>query len=140
MYLGSASVGGVSCCLALLAAGAFFDLRYMRVPNWLNAAGLVVALALAGAVGDLAGALRGGLLAFCAYLVLYAVGAIGAGDVKLSAAVGAFLGWQSWALVFGLTVVFNLALFRIWRRPVAPHVPAILCAVVAWAALTHLGR
>lgn len=81
---------------ALLAAAALGDLRTRRIPNR-----LVVVLALLGMIyslsrqPDLSGLVNGfgGLLAGLAcWLPFYALGWVGAGDVKLFAAAGAWLG------------------------------------------------
>lgn len=83
--------------IALLLAAAVIDWRTLRVPNWLTAGGMLLGLAVSTAKGaTLAGGLgtgAGGLaLAFVLLLPLYAMRILGAGDVKLMAMVGAFLG------------------------------------------------
>lgn len=77
--------------------GGVFDLVTRRVPNWLTfpamAAGIVAQGWLIGLPGLLDGAL-GVLLGFGIFFPVYALGYMGAGDVKLMMAVGAFAGWQ----------------------------------------------
>jgi prepilin peptidase CpaA len=51
--------------------------------------------------------LLGLALAFGVYFVLYLARAMGAGDVKLMAAVGALLGWQNWFGVFVITAILG---------------------------------
>jgi prepilin peptidase CpaA len=71
------------------------DLRSARIPNWLTFPAMGMALlghtwlgGISGGLVSLAGLAVGlGLL-----LMIYLAGAIGAGDVKLMAAVGAFVG------------------------------------------------
>ncbi|WP_059410726.1 A24 family peptidase [Cupriavidus basilensis] len=85
--------------LALAGLAAASDMRSHRIPNWLVAAGLLLALALQmtlhgpgqGAQAWLTGALAG----FAPYLALYLLGAVGAGDAKLMAGIGAFAGPQA---------------------------------------------
>ena len=83
----------------MLAAGALvatiIDIRTRRIPNVLTASmtGLGIAMALLGISGISAGAALGGI--FVGFLVMmpgYMLGATGAGDVKLMAAIGAILG------------------------------------------------
>jgi prepilin peptidase CpaA len=83
--------------LALLATAAFIDWRTLRIPNWLTAGGM--ALGLASSMAGSAAPLRellwslGGLLAGLLILLpFYALRVMGAGDVKLMGAVGAFIG------------------------------------------------
>lgn len=95
--------------LVLLAAAAACDWRSYRIPNLLTGAGIVFALVYNTAVPPAmhAGwtwAPAGMLLGFGALLPVYAIGAMGAGDVKLMAMVGAFLGLQgtAYALFFSV--------------------------------------
>jgi prepilin peptidase CpaA len=81
--------------LALLCAAAFIDVRHHRVPNSLCLCILVIGITLQAAVEGLSGIMSGfaglvvGLLAL---LPFYMRGGMGAGDVKLMAAAGTFLG------------------------------------------------
>ncbi|MCG2576468.1 prepilin peptidase [Dechloromonas sp. XY25] len=81
---------------ALLAAALACDTAQRRIPNWLVLAGLTAGLAcsLWAAPGEPAplAALLGALLGLIIMLPLYALRTMGAGDAKLMAAVGSFLG------------------------------------------------
>lgn len=81
--------------LAVLVAAAIIDSRTRRIPNLLSLGGAAVGILLAvtGYGSVTLGASIGGLaLGLVALLPLYLLKAMGAGDVKLMAAVGAFLG------------------------------------------------
>lgn len=92
---------------AVLMTAMWTDLRASRIPNWLTFSAMGFALVVHAWFGGLQGAIFGltglgtglGLL-----LILYASGSIGAGDVKLMAAVGALVG-PSGALLSGLLAI-----------------------------------
>ncbi|MDT7780956.1 MAG: prepilin peptidase CpaA [Acidobacteriota bacterium] len=73
----------------------YYDVRYRRIPNTFVLATLATGLILNSLGGGLAGALAslgGCLLAFALMFVLHVFGAMGAGDVKLFAAIGSVVG------------------------------------------------
>ncbi|WP_116138628.1 A24 family peptidase [Trinickia diaoshuihuensis] len=84
------------CVVALVVVAMSYDLHARRIPNWLVATALIAALPIEivanglpiGPMWWLTGALTGGLLFVPGYLIRM----LGAGDVKLMAAVGALLG------------------------------------------------
>ena len=80
--------------LALLAIAASWDIRERRIPNMVTVSGLLFGLFVGVAVeGGMPGlALAGAGLALLVTFPLFALGAIGAGDAKFFAAIGAFLG------------------------------------------------
>jgi prepilin peptidase CpaA len=83
--------GGV--CFAL--AGAAFDLRWRRIPNNLTGAAVLIAFlvnTLMGGVRGLLGSLAACLLAGAVFAVMFFMGGMGGGDVKLMAAIAAFAG------------------------------------------------
>lgn len=81
-------------CLALGAA-AFTDLRRGRIPNWITISTVVVGLvfhtAMRGA-GGITYSAEGLAAGFGSLILIYAIGGLGAGDVKLVAATGSLLG------------------------------------------------
>ena len=88
-----AGLADVALVLVVCAA-AWADVRSRRIPNRLTIAGLVVALSLRvllGAIPLWQGVL-GASLGLALAVPLFALGILGGGDVKLLAAVGAFLG------------------------------------------------
>ena len=84
------------------------DMTQRKIPNALLVAASAYALLwsmTAGGVG-LASALVGGVVALLVFVVFYALGAMGAGDVKLMATVGIFLGRAD---VLGLCITVLIA-------------------------------
>ena len=77
------------------SAGAVSDSRNARIPNWLTYSGLSAALvlrfAVLGWIGLKSGAI-GMLVAGGIFFGLFVMGAMGGGDMKLMAAVGAWVG------------------------------------------------
>ncbi|KHK54479.1 hypothetical protein PI87_15760 [Ralstonia sp. A12] len=97
---GWASVG-VFAVLAIT-----LDIRSRRVPNWLVAAGLVLSIVLIKLGGVMALAYDwqdfwlGGAIAFACFLPLYALGWMGAGDVKFFTVAGLLAGWHGLVAVW----------------------------------------
>lgn len=93
------SLGAVEPLTALLAVvlvlATWFDVSQKRIPNWLTVGGTVAALTLRGFIGleALGVGLLGGVSGLLLGLLLFAIGAMGAGDGKLLATVGACLGF-----------------------------------------------
>ncbi|MDO6448213.1 A24 family peptidase [Oceanobacillus profundus] len=74
-----------------------WDIRIQKIPNWLTAGGMLLAFILHLITNGIDGFLFsvfGLIVATVVCLVLYGFKAIGAGDVKLFAAIGGFVGIQ----------------------------------------------
>jgi prepilin peptidase CpaA len=104
--------GVAAVLIALVLAAAVFDVRYRRIPNWLSLAGVMIGVALnafldQGRRGMFLASMLGLAIAFSVYFVLYALRAMGAGDVKLMAAVGAVVGWPNWFGIFIVTAMIG---------------------------------
>jgi prepilin peptidase CpaA len=84
--------------VAVLAVGLVacgFDIATRRIPNWLTAGAALAAVAFHLYTGGFSGAAFsfGGLLVGLAiFFPIFALGALGGGDVKLMACLGAWLG------------------------------------------------
>ena len=92
--------------VAVAAAASFTDLKTRKIPNKLTFSamllGLVLNLVFFGLKG-LAGSFLGILMGFAAF-ILFAIGALKAGDVKLYMAIGALTGWR----FCGYTIVYSI--------------------------------
>lgn len=76
---------------------AFFDYKYRRIPNWLIVFGLICGVALNAFQNSslLIGSLLGFVAGIGVLFIPFALGWIGAGDVKFFGVIGALLG-VSW--------------------------------------------
>lgn len=105
-------------CLAVTLLMAFWsDIRTMKIKNKLNVtaalSGLIINFITRGSSG-LVDALMGLVVGFTLLFILYIAGGVGAGDVKLFAAIGAIMGPSYvsdafsysavWALIIGLVL------------------------------------
>ena len=91
----------------VVAVSAFSDLRSRTIPNWLVMAGLAAGLGGNLYFGRIVDSLLGFGVASIVYLAFYALRAMGGGDVKLMAAVGAIAGPSNWFIIFIFTAIFG---------------------------------
>jgi prepilin peptidase CpaA len=138
---------------AMLAFATAHDIRSRRIPNAVVALGMLAGAAVALSPGGIgidraAAGIVGGLLAF---MPLHLLRLMGAGDVKLMSAVGAFVGWPGavviavYALVAGGLISIGVAIAGRdkWRafagapsRPDRLRVP--FAAAIAAGAAAHI--
>src|SRR5437867_272381 len=118
--------------LPLAAAIIYMDIRYRRIPNKLvfaiAVAGITLNILVAGMYG-LGLSIAGLLLAFALMLVLHVLGTMGAGDVKLFAAVGSLVG-VSHVLPTLLIVAMTGGLFAICKMVYARRTGQTMVGVV----------
>ena len=109
----------VTPLLVLLAVAGAIDVRTRRIPNWLTLLIVVTGVANAAAHGvptTLPQSLLGLLVGFGILIVPYVLGAMGGGDVKMLAGVGAWLGpWAAFqvycvAAIVGLLIALAQAI------------------------------
>ncbi len=96
--------------LTIALIGGWTDLRSRRIPNWLNLSGVVLGIGLNTLLLQRDGfkiAASGVGVALLIYTPLYLLRAMGAGDVKFMAAVGAFIGAQHWLDLFLTTAILG---------------------------------
>jgi prepilin peptidase CpaA len=115
--------------IATMLIAAVSDVFTHRIPNSLLAPALVLALLTGTTTGGATGlmlSLAGMVVGFVMLLPIYTIGALGAGDVKLLAVAGAFLGPEG-ALIAGLGTFVAGAVFGLawlgWRsiQPAAAY-------------------
>ncbi|MCM2318477.1 MAG: prepilin peptidase [Pseudomonas sp.] len=92
---------------ALLLGAVIYDIVSHRLPNYYLLLGLMVGLASQAWVSGWSGVVSGGaglLIGFALFVPFYALGGMAAGDVKLMAVVGSFLGITGalWAGAYSL--------------------------------------
>lgn len=81
--------------ITVLSIAVYYDLRFRRIPNWLTLPALVFGLGYHLITGGLMGlgySALGVAVGFAFFFLFYVLGGMGAGDVKLMAALGSFLG------------------------------------------------
>ena len=101
-------------------AAAVYDLRWHKIPRGFNLIGFVAGLLFHAIYGRLLDAVQCALVAFALGMILYSVGAIGGGDVKLMTALGAMMGLYPWlhAMLIAIFVAAAMALVQVIRRGV----------------------
>jgi prepilin peptidase CpaA len=124
--------------IGVVIAASFCDLRTRRLPNALTLGAAGVALALHGITGGwpaLVQATLGWAAGVALFVPLYALGGMGAGDVKLLGAIGAWLGpmgavWTGlYGAIAGGIMALLVALGRGYAGTALRNIRTIL---VAW--------
>lgn len=105
--------------IVVLFAAAIFDYRFRKVPNYITFPAIVCGMAIAFLKGGLIGLPASTMGLFLGIAILsfpYAMGGIGAGDVKLLGAIGAvkgpwfvFVTFLAAAIIGGIMAVFRIA-------------------------------
>ena len=130
-----------TAAVACASIAAVHDVRSRRIPNYLTGpailCGLVLHLALGGTV-ELGRSCMGGLIAGALFLIFFIVGGMGAGDVKLMAAIGCLAGTEYignivlGTVISGAAIALALALHRrILRETLANVLDLVLHHSVA---------
>lgn len=102
------AVSALCCLLACI-----LDVKQRRIPNWLTGPALLAGLLLhllSGGWSGLGSSLGALLICGAVFLLFYVAGGMGAGDVKLIAALGALLGVSDVVPLLAFTAIFGGAL------------------------------
>lgn len=128
---------------AILILAAWIDGKELRVPNWITFPMVLSGLVYSTWVGGLGG-LGAGLLGMCVGLLtlmpLYAVGGMGAGDVKLMAGIGAWLGWEVTFAAFCVSTIVGAVMAVImvlWRKSMQHHYSNFLLILSEWMVIRN---
>lgn len=83
--------------LALILVSGFCDLKERKIPNKITFAGIIIGILfnlITGGWTGLLQAILGLFTGLAIFFLPFAMGGMGAGDVKLMGAIGALMGWQ----------------------------------------------
>ena len=113
-----------------LLLASWIDCKHFRIPNSLTLMAAVAGLLHSTYAGNgILFPLSGGIIGLALFILPYAYGKMGAGDVKMLAAVGTFLGPVTviWAALWSFIAGGILALFWVFYlriRPESAFVPS----------------
>ncbi len=101
------------CLIGILILASIYDLYYKKIPNWLTFSSLISGIIFQSAFRGHDGfifSLQGIGIGFVITFIIYLAGGFGAGDVKLMAAIGSFVGPKEIFIIF----IFSSLLSGIW--------------------------
>ena len=134
-------VACVGCVVAVT------DVRAFRVPNAVTYPFVLAGLAYHGLTGGLGGlgmSLLGMAVGFAVLLLLHILGAVGAGDVKLMAGVGAWLGAFSAIYLFAIaaaaTAVYSVVVLTMRQGVLGIFVTTYIQVTQIGTLIRHLGE
>ncbi|MFN9717209.1 MAG: prepilin peptidase [Planctomycetota bacterium] len=128
---------------AILILAAWIDGRELKVPNWITFPMILSGLAYQTCVGDMAGlgaGILGMFVGLLTLLPLYAVGGMGAGDVKLMAGIGAWLGWEITFSAFCVSVVVGAVMavmMVLSKKKMSHHYENFLLILSEWMVIRN---
>ncbi|MGN7358583.1 A24 family peptidase [Paenibacillus sp. SAF-054] len=122
-------------CALIVTAAFVTDIRTMKIPNWLTLTAVVSGILFHTAAEGLQGlafSAKGLGIGFAVLLLMHVMGAVGAGDVKLFAGIGAWLG----ALLTLQCLVYSVLcagmigiLILLWRREMLQRLRQIVLSI-----------
>ena len=127
----------------MLLIAVFKDLKERRIPNLLLVIGGIGALTTSVVMQSIPiqTLLAGGVVGVLVFLPFYAMSAMGAGDIKLMAIVGMYLGVKGvlisalFAALAGGVLALGFVILK--TRTQLPYAVAILAGVTAYVAMSH---
>lgn len=132
-------------CFIMLGAAFVTDIKTMKIPNLITLSGIGSGIAWHLLSGGWSGglfALKGAGVGFGLMLVLYLLGAVGGGDVKLFGAIGAWTG-SMMTLSIMMYSIFAAGLIGlmilIWRREALSRLRGVFHTLLGSLILRSLG-
>jgi len=124
--------------VAFAVAAAISDVRWRKIPRWATVAAALAGLVFHAVFGGLQSSALAMLIAFAIGLLFFQLKAIGGGDVKLIAALGALLGLERWlfAMEIAVLVAAIIGVAQALRRGMLRQMLHNIASVVTWV----LGR
>jgi prepilin peptidase CpaA len=130
--------------VSVLLIASMTDLQSYKIPNWLTISAMTSGLLGHSLLNGLSGLLfsaKGLGLGLALFLLFYVMGGMGAGDVKLMAAVGSFIGAEGvlsagiMAMLLGGFYAIVIMIFYSGMRASLKQVATILksCIVMPWS-------
>ena len=122
----------------ILIVAAWIDGKELRVPNWITYPMVLSGLAYCTWIDGLSGlgwAVLGMIVGLLTLLPLYSVGGMGAGDVKLMAGIGAWLGVKTTLWAFAATTVVGAimtVIMVVWRGALYKHYAQLMMILDEW--------
>ena len=125
-------------CIACLVTGiaVWFDYRERRIPNYLVFTGMIAGLVIgmiSGGVKGLAWSALGMLAGIAILFVPFAMGGMGAGDVKLLGAIGAILGAKGalFSMLYGAIAGGLISIIILAKHG---RLKVVLISILVWLA------
>lgn len=103
--------------LLISTLGGIYDLKSRRIPNWLTLGTFAIVLIYNTFTLHFSGVLNcivGFLTGIAILIIPYLIGGMGAGDVKLLAALGSIVGFKNIIIIFLYSAVSGLFLGIMW--------------------------